>query len=87
MEGSLAVGAAARLAALFRPPSNGSKSHNVEPVARARFDEFLKQSPATAASVQSDADKEALVQAIPGHGKLSERAGAGSPRRRALVMR
>ena len=38
------------------------KSHNVEAVSRARFDEFLKQSPATAANVKSDADKEALFR-------------------------
>jgi hypothetical protein len=38
------------------------KSHNVEAVSRARFDEFLKQSPATAANVKSDADKETLFR-------------------------
>jgi hypothetical protein len=38
------------------------KTHNVEAVSRARFDEFLKQSPTTAASVKSDADKEALFK-------------------------
>ena len=38
------------------------KSHNVEAVTRARFDEFLKQSPATAASVKTDADKETLFK-------------------------
>jgi hypothetical protein len=35
--------------------------HGVEPVARNRFDEFLKQGPA-AAKPQSDADKEALFK-------------------------
>ena len=44
----------------FLQPSNGSK-HNVEAV-RARFDEFLKQSPSTASNVKSDADKEALFK-------------------------
>jgi hypothetical protein len=38
------------------------KSHNVEAVSRARFDEFLKQSPATAANVKNDADKETLFK-------------------------
>jgi TRAP transporter TAXI family solute receptor len=37
------------------------KSHNVEAV-RARFDEFLKQSPSTASNMKSDADKEALFK-------------------------
>ncbi|MFY9956975.1 MAG: TRAP transporter substrate-binding protein, partial [Bradyrhizobium sp.] len=36
-------------------------SHGIEPVARVRFDEFLKQNPA-AAKPQSDADKEALFR-------------------------
>ncbi|WP_029583900.1 TAXI family TRAP transporter solute-binding subunit [Bradyrhizobium sp. URHD0069] len=36
-------------------------SHGVEAVARNRFDEFLKQSPATA-NLQSDADREALFK-------------------------
>src|SRR5438309_5325819 len=36
--------------------------HGVEAVARARFDEFLKQSPATAANVKTDADKETLFR-------------------------
>jgi hypothetical protein len=38
------------------------KSHNVEAVSRAKFDEFLKQSPATAASVKTDADRESLFK-------------------------
>ena len=38
------------------------KTHNVEAVTRARFDEFLKQSPATAATVKTDTDKEALFK-------------------------
>ncbi|OCK57549.1 TAXI family TRAP transporter solute-binding subunit [Bradyrhizobium sp. LMTR 3] len=38
------------------------KTHNIEAVSRARFDEFLKQSPTTAASVRTDADKEALFK-------------------------
>src|SRR5665811_307641 len=37
------------------------ESHGVEPVARNRFDEFLKQNPA-AAKLPSDADKEALFR-------------------------
>src|SRR5580765_7777836 len=38
------------------------KSHNVEAVTRNRFDEFLKQSPTTAAKIQSDGDREALFR-------------------------
>ena len=38
------------------------KSHNVEAVSRAKFDEFLKQSPATAANVKTDADRESLFR-------------------------
>ena len=38
------------------------KSHNIEAVTRARFDEFLKQSPTTAASVKNDTDREALFK-------------------------
>src|SRR6478672_3104873 len=38
------------------------KSHNIEAVARTKFDEFLKASPGAAASVKSDADREALFR-------------------------
>ena len=38
------------------------KTHNVEAVSRARFDEFLKQSPATAATVKTETDREALFR-------------------------
>lgn len=38
------------------------KSHNIEAVTRARFDDFLKQSPTTAASVKNDTDREALFK-------------------------
>lgn len=38
------------------------KSHNIEAVTRARFDDFLKQSPSTAASVKNDTDREALFK-------------------------
>jgi hypothetical protein len=38
-------------------------SHNLQPVARGRFDEFLKQNPAAAAKgAQSEADREALFK-------------------------
>ncbi len=60
------------------------KSHNVEAVSRAKFDEFLKQSPATAANVKTDADRETPVQAIPGLGGRARREGAGSPAGAAL---
>jgi len=38
------------------------KTHNIEAVTRARFDDFLKQSPTTAASVKNDTDREALFK-------------------------
>src|SRR5204862_7583494 len=38
------------------------KNHNVEAVTRARFEEFLKQSPATAAKAQTEPDREALFK-------------------------
>src|SRR3954453_23083351 len=38
------------------------KNHNVEAVTRARFEDFLKQSPATAAKVQTEPDREALFK-------------------------
>jgi TRAP-type uncharacterized transport system substrate-binding protein len=38
------------------------RTHNIEAVTRARFDDFLKQSPTTAASVKNDTDREALFK-------------------------
>jgi TRAP transporter TAXI family solute receptor len=38
------------------------KTHNIEAVTRARFDTFLQQSPATAATVKNDTDREALFK-------------------------
>ena len=37
-------------------------SHNIQPVARTRFDEFLKQNPAAAKGAQSEADRDALFK-------------------------
>jgi TRAP transporter TAXI family solute receptor len=37
-------------------------SHNVQPIARSRFDEFLKQNPAASKGAQSEADREALFK-------------------------
>jgi TRAP transporter TAXI family solute receptor len=37
-------------------------SHNIAPVARSRFDEFLKQNPAAARGAQSEADRDALFK-------------------------
>jgi TRAP transporter TAXI family solute receptor len=37
-------------------------SHNVQPIARARFDEFLKQNPAVAKNAQTDGDRDALFK-------------------------
>ena len=55
------------------------KTHNVEAVTRAKFDEFLKQSPATAASVKTDTDREALFKQFQAWEAEQERAGAGVP--------
>jgi TRAP-type uncharacterized transport system substrate-binding protein len=38
------------------------KNHNIEAVTRARFEDFLKQSPATAAKAQTEPDREALFK-------------------------
>ena len=38
------------------------KAHNVEAVTRTKFDEFLKASPAAAASLKTGADREALFK-------------------------
>jgi hypothetical protein len=38
------------------------KSHNIEAVARTKFDDFLKQSPAAAANIKTDAEREALFK-------------------------
>jgi TRAP transporter TAXI family solute receptor len=38
------------------------KSHNIEAVTRARFDDFLKHSPTAAASVKNEIDREALFK-------------------------
>jgi TRAP transporter TAXI family solute receptor len=37
-------------------------SHNVQPIARSRFDEFMKQNPTAAKGAQSEADREALFK-------------------------
>ena len=37
-------------------------SHNIQPVARGRFDEFLKQNPAAAKGAQTEADRDALFK-------------------------
>ena len=63
------------------------KSHNVEAVTRNRFDEFLKQSPATAANVKIGRRQGNPVQAIPGLGSRARREGAGSPASAALEKR
>jgi hypothetical protein len=38
------------------------KTHNVEGVARNRFDDFLKQTPAAAATIKSENDRETLFK-------------------------
>ena len=37
-------------------------AHNIQPIARSKFDEFLKQNPATGKGPQSEVDKEALFK-------------------------
>jgi TRAP transporter TAXI family solute receptor len=37
-------------------------SHNIQPVARTKFDEFLKQNPAAAKGAQTETDREALFK-------------------------
>jgi TRAP transporter TAXI family solute receptor len=37
-------------------------SHNVQPIARSRFDEFLKQNPAVAKGAQTETDRDALFK-------------------------
>jgi hypothetical protein len=61
VEGGLAVGAVADWQRL-PVAEQWLKSHNVEAVSRAKFDEFLKQSPATAANVKTDEDRETLFK-------------------------
>ena len=54
------------------------EAHKVEAVARERFDEFLKQSPATAANMQTRYRQGSAVQAVPGVGSRAECAGRRS---------
>ena len=49
-------------ASIFTRNAEEGKAHNVEAVARTRFDEFLKQSPTTAANIKTDADRETLFK-------------------------
>src|ERR1700722_6713607 len=37
-------------------------SHGIQPIVRSKFDEFLKQNPATGKNVQSEADRDALFR-------------------------
>jgi len=59
MEGSLAIGADWQRLPVAE---QWLKSHNIEAVTRTRFDEFLKQSPAAAATIKTDADRETLFK-------------------------
>jgi hypothetical protein len=38
------------------------KTHNIETVARSRFDDFLKQTPAAASTIKSEGDRDALFK-------------------------
>ena len=51
--------------------------HGIEPVARNRFDEFLKQTPGSGGQVAVADRQGSAVQAIPGLGSRAERLGAG----------
>ena len=66
-------------------------SHNVQPVARGRFDEFLKQNPAAAKGRAVGSRPRCAVQAVPGlagrpggQGQAGKRAGPG-PHEQAAV--
>ena len=59
------------------------KTHNIEAVTRAKFDDFLKQSPATAATVKTDSDKEALFKQFQAWEADRNAEGAGSRSDRA----
>jgi hypothetical protein len=37
-------------------------SHNIQPLARTKFDQFLKQNPAAAKGAQTEADRDALFK-------------------------
>ena len=61
------------------------KSHNVEAVTRAKFDEFLKQSPATAATVEDGYRQGSAVQAVPVMGSREKPQGGAGSRAGAAV--
>ena len=54
-------------------------SHGIEPVARAKFDEFIKQSPAPAAKPSADTDKEALFRQFKAWDEQNARAQVAAP--------
>ena len=66
VEGGLAAGAARRLDIACLSRSNGWMPTTMAPVARGRFDDFLRQNPAAAKGAQSGSRPRRAVQAIPG---------------------
>ena len=83
VEGGLAVGTACPTGSACRSPQQWLESHGVEPCRATRFEEFLKQNPATAANVQTDADKEALFKQFQAwEAERSARAQAHPPAQR-----
>ena len=60
-------------------------AHNVAPVARGRFDEFLRQNPAAAKGAQSEADRDALFKQF--QAWQTDQAAKDSSNARAQVVR
>ena len=60
-------------------------SHNVAPIARSRFDEFLKQNPAAAKGAQSEADRDALFKQF--QAWQADQASKDTANARAQVVR
>jgi TRAP transporter TAXI family solute receptor len=60
-------------------------AHNVAPVARGRFDEFLKQNPAAAKGAQSEADRDALFKQF--QAWQTDQASRDTANARAQVVR
>src|SRR5580704_14055872 len=60
-------------------------AHNVAPVARGRFDEFLRQNPAAAKGAQSEADRDALFKQF--QAWQTDQASKDTSNARAQVVR
>jgi len=60
-------------------------AHNVAPVARSRFDDFLRQNPAAAKGAQSEADRDALFKQF--QAWQADQASRDTSNARAQVVR